>query len=99
MTVVLSLVVVPLLMIRPGARTMLAVAAGGLAFALFQIVSAFYATFPSALDPGYRPSPFERESGCGLVLCGLDHTLFHFAHLPFVLAITYFGYRAYRATG
>src|ERR687897_40581 len=56
-----------------------------------------FLVFPPTLNPDLLPSAFQREpANCGLVLCGLDHTLFHFAQAPFLLALALFGYRAYR---
>ena len=49
------------------------------------------------VEPALLPSAFERDPAtCGLVLCGLDHSLFHFAQVPFLLALAFFGYLAYR---
>ena len=93
-----ALIVVPLLLLAGGPRTFLAVAVLSLALALVQIVGVFFATFPSAFDPGFYPSPFQREAGCGLVLCGLDHTLFHFIQMLLLLAMALFAYRAHRTT-
>jgi hypothetical protein len=81
LTALYCLVVVPLLLLGGGPRTMLAVVVLSLALALVQIFGAFFATFPSAFDSDFYPSPLQREAGCGLVLCGLDHTLFHFAQV------------------
>lgn len=81
---------------------MLTIAILSLTFALVQIAAAFQTNFPPelfppALNPGLLPSAFERDPAtCGLVLCGLDHTLFHFAQVPFLLALAFFGYQAYR---
>jgi hypothetical protein len=100
--VLYALVIVPLLLIRGGTRTMLTIAALSLIFALVQIAAPFYTALPSALfplnlNPDLLPSAFQREPAtCGLVLCGLDHSLFHFAQAPFLLILAYFGYRAYR---
>lgn len=101
--VLYALVIVPLLLIRGGTRTMLTIVILSLAFALVQVVAAFYTALPSAffppeLNPDLLPSAFERDPAtCGLVLCGLDHSLFHFAQVPFLLVLAFFGYRAYRA--
>ena len=95
-TALYSLVVVPLLLLRARARTMLTITVLSLVFALGQVPAAFL-TFPSAFAPGSSPSPFQREGGCGLVLCGLDHTLFHFTQMLALLALAFFGYRAHRA--
>ena len=97
LTVLYALILVPLLLLRSGARTMLTVAILSLVFALGQVPAAFYATFPSALDPASNPSPFRREPGCGLVLCGLDHTLFHLSQMVLLLAMAFNSYRAYQA--
>jgi len=100
--VLYTLVIVPLLLVRGGTRTMLTIAILSLTFALVQIASPFYTALPSAffppeLNPGLLPSAFERDPAtCGLVLCGLDHSLFHFAQVPFLLALAFFSYRAYR---
>jgi hypothetical protein len=100
--VLYALVVVPLLLIRGGAKTMLTIGVLSLVFALVQIAAAFYTALPSAffppeLNPDLLPSAFERDPAtCGLVLCGLDHSLFHFAQAPFLLILAFFGYRAYR---
>lgn len=100
--VLYALVMVPLLLIRGRAKTMLTIAALSLIFALVQIAAAFYTALPSTLfppnlNPDLLPSAFEQEPAtCGLVLCGLDHSLFHFAQVPFLLILAFFGYRAYR---
>lgn len=96
LTALYALIVVPLLLLGGGPRTLLAVAVLSLALALVQIFGAFIATFPSAFDPDSYPSPFQREAGCGLVLCGLDHTLFHFIQMLLLLAMALFAYRAHR---
>ncbi len=101
--VLYALVIVPLLLIRGEARTMLTIVVLSLVFALVQIIAVFYTALPSAffppeLNPDLLPSAFERDPAtCGLVLCGLDHSLFHFAQVPFLLVLAFFGYRAYRA--
>jgi hypothetical protein len=96
LTALFALVVVPLLILGGGPRTMLTVAVLSLVFALIQVFGAFFATFPSAFNPALYPSPFQREAGCGLVLCGLDHTLFHFIQMLLLLAVAFFAYRAHR---
>ena len=100
--VLYALVVVPVLLIRGRAKTTLTIAVLSLTFALAQVLAAFYTALPSALfppdlNPELLPSAFERDPAtCGLVLCGLDHTLFHFAQVPFLLILAFFGYRAYQ---
>ncbi len=64
--VLYALVVVPLLLIRGRAKTMLSITVLSLVFALGQIPAAFFATFPSAIDPDFFPSPFRREPGYGM---------------------------------
>jgi hypothetical protein len=101
--VLYTLVIVPLLLIRGGAKTMRTIAVLSLVFTLVQLAAAFYTVLPSAffppeLNPDLLPSAFERDPAtCGLVLCGSDHSLFHFAQVPFLLALALFSYRAYRA--
>lgn len=88
-TVLYALVTVPLLLSRCGARTMLAVAILSLTFALLQGVIADHPLLPaSPFPPDLLPPPFERAPAtCGLVMCGLDHTLFHFAQMPLLLPL------------
>lgn len=101
--VLYALVIVPLLLIRGRARTMLTIAILSLIFTLVQVVAIFYqllpaSPFPPDLNPHLLPSALERAPAtCGLVMCGLDHTLFHLAQLPFLLALALFAYRAYQA--
>jgi hypothetical protein len=68
-----------------GRRALQFVTVASLALALVQLVTPFAVTFP-AVD-GSRPGPFEAETGCGLVNCGLDHTIFHLAQVPFLLGM------------
>lgn len=69
--VLYALAIVPLLLVRGGARTMLTIAILSLTFALVQIAAAFYAVLPSALfppglNPDLLPSAFERDPAtCG----------------------------------
>jgi hypothetical protein len=96
------LVAVPLLLIRGRTRTMLIIAVLSLIFALLQGVFVFYTIFPTSLfppnlNPDLLTSPFERDpTTCWLVMCGVDHTLFHLSQVPFLLALAFFGYRAAR---
>jgi hypothetical protein len=79
--VLYALIVVPLLLVRGRARTMLTIAVLGLIFTLMQVMAVFYQLFPPSLfppdlNPALLPSPLERAPDtCGLVMCGLDHTL------------------------
>jgi hypothetical protein len=97
LTALYALIVVPLLLLGGGPRTLLAVVVLSLALALVQIFGAFFATFPSAFDPDFYPSPLQREAGCGLVLCGLDHSLFHLIQMLLLLAMAFCAYRAHSA--
>jgi hypothetical protein len=96
-TVLYALVVVPLVARRPGRRAFLAIAVASAALAAVQVVAPFGFSFP-AVD-GERPSPFEPDEGCGLVNCGLDHTIFHLLQIPFLLAMAAMAYRLYRRSG
>jgi hypothetical protein len=100
--VLYALVIVPLLLIRGRTKTMLTIAILSLTFAPVQIAAAFSTALPSAffppkLNPDLLPSPLERDPTCGLVLCGLDHSLFQFDQVPFLPVLAFFSYRAYRA--
>jgi hypothetical protein len=94
-TVLFALVLVPLLAwgLRPQRLLALAILSGG--WALVQVAGPFLFTFRPV--SGEAPSPIEPESGCGLVNCGLDHTVFHLIQLPFLIAIAVLSYRLYRA--
>jgi hypothetical protein len=96
-TVLYALIAVPLLARRPGQRRLLAIAVTSAAFAAVQILAPFAFTFESAFTDE-RPSPFQADPGCGLVNCGLDHTLFHLAQVPFFSAMALLSYWLYRAT-
>ena len=96
-TVLFALLVVPLVALRPGPGPLLAIAVASAALAAVQVVAPLAFGFP-AVD-GERPSPFEADAGCGLVNCGLDHTIFHLLQLPFLLAMTLLAYRLYRGPG
>ena len=92
--VAFALVAVPLAIRRGGRGALLFVAFASAGLAALQLAAPFAFTFPPAGGGG--PSAFEPEPGCGLVNCGLDHTLFHFGQLPFLLALTVGGCRSYR---
>jgi hypothetical protein len=95
-TVLYALLVVPLLVRRPSRGSLLMVAVTSAAFAALQIVAPFAFTFPSAFAD-QRPPPFRSDAGCGLVNCGLDHTVFHLAQAPFFIVMALLSYRLYRA--
>jgi hypothetical protein len=96
LTVLYALVAVPLLTrgARPGRLLVVSIASAGLV--VLQLAAPFAFTFPPVGD-GHRPSAFEVESGCGLVNCGLDHTIFHLVQAPFLAAIAIESYRLYRS--
>lgn len=96
-TVLFAFVVVPLVSRRPGRGSLLAIAVTSAALATVQVVAPFAFSFP-AVD-GERPSPFEADAGCGLVNCGLDHTIFHLIQLPFLLAMAVIAYRLHQGSG
>ena len=91
-TILYALIAVPLLSRRPGRRKLVAISVASAAFAALHIFAPFAFTFDSALTQE-RPSPFEADAGCGLVNCGLDHTLFHLAQVPFFVAMALLSYR------
>ena len=98
-TAFLALIVIPLLARRPGRRSLAAIMIISLAWAAVQIVAPFALfTFPSA-SSGQTPPPLQSDPGCGLVSCGLDHTLFHLGQMPFLLAIALESHRLRRALG
>jgi hypothetical protein len=96
-TVLFALVIVPLVSRRPGRGSLLAIVVASAALAAVQVVAPFAFSFP-AVD-GERPSPFEADAGCGLVNCGLDHTIFHLVQLPLLLVMAVMGYRLYERAG
>jgi hypothetical protein len=96
LTVVYALIAVPLLARRGGRRGLLLIAITSAGLAALQLAAPFAFTYPPA-GGGSRPSAFEPEPGCGLVNCGLDHTLFHLAQLPFLVALAVLACRLYRA--
>ena len=93
-----ALLVVPLALRRGGRGVLLALTFASLGFAVLQLA----APFAFAFDPvggGDAPSSFAADSGCGLVNCGLDHTLFHLVQLPFLVAMAAISYQAARRVG
>jgi hypothetical protein len=87
LTIVFALGAVPLALRRGGRRTMKALAVTSLALAVLQLVSPFAFTFESTAPGAGTPSPLKADEGCGLVNCGLDHTLFHMLQVPVLVAI------------
>jgi hypothetical protein len=96
LTLVYALIAVPLLGARGGRRGLLLIAITSAGLAALQLAAPFAFTYPPA-GGGRRPSALEPEPGCGLVNCGLDHTVFHLAQLPFLVALAVLAYRLYQA--
>jgi hypothetical protein len=102
--VVLGLIVIPLLVRNGGTRALMAVTLIGVIFLLMQVLTAFLALeLPGGVglttvfsEAGESVPLFERVEGCTLIMCGLDHVLFHFSQIPFLAVIAIFGHRAYR---
>lgn len=97
LTVLYALIAVPLLARRARPRRLLVLSAASAGLAALQLAAPVAFTFPPA-EGGPRPSPFEADPGCGLVNCGLDHTIFHLVQMPFLIALTIASYRLYRTT-
>ncbi len=99
----LSLVAVPLLLRNGGSGALLAATLISAFGALVQVLAAFFALevpgvgLTTVFSEAGRSVPlFERVEGCTLIMCGLDHVLFHFFQIPFLAVTGIFGYRAYR---
>jgi hypothetical protein len=93
-TVFYALVAVPLLVRRRSQATFLVIAVVSAAFAVTHVLAPFAFTFESAVTDE-QPSAFQPDAGCGLVNCGLDHTLFHLAQVPFLSAMALLSYLLY----
>ena len=92
-TIMFALGVVPLALRRAGPRAMNALALTSGALAALQLVAPFAFTFESATPAVGTPSPLEAHHGCGLVNCGLDHTMFHLFQVPFLVAMALTSWR------
>ena len=102
--VLLGLILVPLLVRSGSAKALLAATLISVLFLLMQVLAAFFAlelpggglttTFSEA---GQSVPLFERVEGCTLIMCGLDHVLFHFSQIPFLAIMALFSHRAYRS--
>jgi hypothetical protein len=100
----LSLVLVPLLIRDGTSGALLAATLMSALAALVQVLAAFFALevpgvgLTTVFSEAGRSVPlFQRVEDCTLVMCGLDHVLFHFSQIPFLAVIGIFGYRAYRS--
>lgn len=98
LTIVFALGVVPLALRRGGRRAMRALAVTSVALAVLQLVAPFAFTFESTAPGPGTPSPLKADKGCGLVNCGLDHTLFHVLQVPLLVAIAVTADRTSRGT-
>lgn len=101
--VLLGLVVMPLLIRNGGAKALLAATLISVLMILIQILAAFLALeLPGAglttvfSEAGSSVPLFRRVEGCTLIMCGLDHVLFHFSQIPFLVVMAIFSHRAYR---
>ena len=94
LTLFYGLIAVPLLARRGSRRALLLALVTSAGLAALQLAAPFAFTFPP-VDGGH-PSAFEAEPRCGLVSCGLDHTGFHLAQVPFLVALALLSYRLYR---
>lgn len=101
--VLLSLALVPLLIRVGTAKALRAATLISASLILIQILAAFLALeLPNVglttvfSEEGRSVPLFRRVEGCTLIMCGLDHVLFHFSQIPFLAATAIFGYRAYR---
>ncbi len=95
LTVIYALIAVPLLARGARRRRLLVLSIASAGLTALQLAAPVAFTFPPA-DGGPRPSPFEADPQCGLVNCGLDHTVFHLIQVPFLLVLTVESYRLYR---
>lgn len=99
----LALILIPLLVSNGSARALLAATLLSVFFLLMQILAAFLALelpgvgLTTVFSEAGRSVPlFERVEGCTLIMCGLDHVLFHFSQIPFLVVMAVFSHRAYR---
>jgi hypothetical protein len=95
--VAFALVAVPLAIRRGGRGALLFVTFASVGLAALQFAAPFAFAFDPVEDASGDASPFDVELGCGLVNCGLDHTLFHVAQVPFLVAMAVTSYRATRS--
>ena len=101
--VLLGLVVIPLLIRNGGARALLAAMVISALMILIQVLAAFLALELPGVgltsvfsEAGGSVPLFQRVEGCTLIMCGLDHVLFHFSQIPFLVVMAVFSHRAYR---
>lgn len=102
--VLLGLVVLPLLIRNRSANALLAVTIIAVFMILIQVLAAFLALELPGIglttvfsEAGNSVPLFERVEGCTLIMCGLDHVLFHFSQVPFLAVMAIFSHRAYRS--
>lgn len=99
-----ALVVAPLLIRNGGVMALLTATLISAFVVLVQVLAAFLALELPGVglttvfsEAGSSVPLFQRVEGCTLIMCGLDHVLFHFSQIPFLAVMTTFGYRAYQA--
>ena len=102
--VLLGLILVPLLVRSGSAKALLAATLISVLFLLMQVLAAFFALelpggcLTTTFSEAVQSVPlFERVEGCTLIMCGLDHVLFHFSQIPFLAIMALFSHRAYRS--
>jgi hypothetical protein len=99
-----ALIVAPLLIRSGGVKALLTATLISAFVILVQVLAAFLALELPGVglttvfsEAGSTVPLFRRVEGCTLIMCGLDHVLFHFSQIPFLIVMTTFGYRAYQA--
>jgi hypothetical protein len=104
MCLLLSLVLVPLLVRKGTSGVLFAATLISVFAAVVQVLAAFLALevpgfgLTTVFSEAGRSVPlFQRAEGCTLIMCGLDHVLFHFSQIPFLAVMGTFTHRSYRA--
>jgi len=86
-TVLLALLLIPVLLAVPSRSARYGAGILAALWSAVQVVAPFVAAFPPVSGHRSIPSPFRRDAGCGLVLCGLDHTIFHLVQFVWLAVI------------
>ena len=92
-TVLLALLLIPVLLAVSSRSAHYGAGILAALWSVVQVLAPFVAAFPSVSGSRSVPSPFRRDAGCGLVLCGLDHTIFHLVQFVFLAAIALLVFR------
>ncbi|MBA2691882.1 MAG: hypothetical protein H0U65_05235 [Rubrobacter sp.] len=102
--VLLNLILVPLLIRSGTAKVLRAAMLISVFVILVQALAAFLALELPGVglttvfsEEGSSVPLFRRVEGCTLIMCGLDHVLFHFFQVPFLAATAVFSHRACRS--